>query len=108
MEQLILTKVEGYAVRTTDDERSSSIKGYYKTYHTASKAAEGTGWYGSNGTVEPTELYEDSNGNIYVIKYTGKYTDVAKKEREELIESINSKLTTEELELLKKLGYGNK
>ena len=104
MIQLVLTQVNGYAVRASDDERSSSIKGYYKEYHTASKAAENAGWYGSNGTVEPTQLYEDNEGNIYVIKYAGKYTDVAKKEREELISSINSKLTKEELELLKKLG----
>ena len=51
MEKLKLTKVVAWAVSSSDDERSSSIKGYYKDYNIASVDSKGSGWFGSDGDV---------------------------------------------------------
>lgn len=98
--ELNLKKVSAYAVYSSDDERSGSIKGYYKDYNAASVKAKGSGWYGSDGEVKTVNVWMDEEGKIYDVKPLGKYTDDAEKYRQETMESIKSKLTKEELELL--------
>ena len=100
--KLELTKVDkAYTINSADNEYSSSNKGVYKDYNIASTKAKGSGWYGSNGTVEDvTDLYQDVNGVLYKIKLIGKFTDEEEKYRTDTINSIKSKLTKEELELL--------
>ena len=100
MEQLILTKVKAFAMEASDDERSSSIKGYYKNKNIASIDAKDAGWYGSNGKVIPIDLYEDLEGNVYLLESIGKYKDDDRKYREEAILNIKLKLTPEEQLLL--------
>tara|TARA_R110001592_G_scaffold268269_3_gene534544 strand:- start:50312 stop:50620 length:309 start_codon:yes stop_codon:yes gene_type:complete len=100
MEKLKLTKVVAWAVSSSDDERSSSIKGYYKDYNIASVDSKGSGWFGSDGDVVQAEIYEDEEGNIYTLKSVGKYKDVDRKYREEAMKKIKDKLTPEELKLL--------
>lgn len=100
MDKLNLTKVSAWAVEASLDERRSGIKGYYKDRNIASVDAKGAGWYGSDGEAIPVDLYEDEQGNIYTLKCEGAYKDVDRKYKEEAMESIKAKLTTEELKLL--------
>lgn len=98
--ELILTKTTVYAMRSSDDERSASIKGYYGDYNAATIAAKGAGWYGSDGDVTSVELYTD--GDIFCkVSSVGKLSDVEQKFKEEMVSRIKSKLSKEELEFLK-------
>jgi hypothetical protein len=100
MKQLNLKKVSVYALKASVDELSSKILGYYKDVNIASVDAKGAGWYGSDGNIETVTLYEDEQGNIYNVKYEGKYKDVDREYRTETIEKIKSKLTPKECKLL--------
>lgn len=98
--EIILKKEKAFAVNSSDDGKSSSIKGYFKDYNVASVKSKGSGWYGADGEVKSVDVWADGEGNIYDLKPLGKYTDEAEKYRQETMQSIKSKLTKEELELL--------
>lgn len=100
METLKLNKINAYTVHSSDDEYRSSNKGVYRNYSVAAVRAPKSGWYGSNGTVENIEVWEDENGDLYTLKKIGKFTDEAEKYKEDLMSSIKAKLTTEELALI--------
>ena len=101
MENLNLKKVKAYTVYSSDSEIQSSEKGIYADYDIASKKSTKSGWYGSNGEVrEKDNIYEDENGELYSVKYIGKFTDVEQKHKDKAMASIKNKLTKEELELL--------
>jgi len=100
MEEIKLKKVRAYQVTASDDERSSSVKGYYKDYNIASIDSKKAGWYGSDGEVDSVDLYEDEDGKIYSLKPLGDYKDVARKYREETLAKIKSKLSPEEIDFL--------
>lgn len=99
--ELILKKTKAYSVYASNDDKGfGSIIGYYQDYNIASVKSKGVGFYGADGEVESVEVWQDENGNIYSLKPLGKYTDVAEKYKDETLQSIKSKLTKEELELL--------
>lgn len=51
-----------YYIKTTDNERSSSIKGYYSTLEKAKEALQDeSNWYRPNGTGEIYEITLDTN-----------------------------------------------
>lgn len=100
MEQLNLIKQSVWSIVATVDERSSRSIGYYKNSSIAFNNAKGAGWYGSDGTVELVDVYEDDKGNIYEVKPKGRCVDVAEKAEEEMINVIKSKLSDNELEFL--------
>ena len=98
--ELKLKKVSAYEVIVSTDERSSKTLGYYKDSNIASIDSKKAGWYDLDGEVSSVELYEDENGDIYDVESLGKYKDVEKEYREEILAKIRSKLTTEELKFL--------
>lgn len=100
MDTLTIKKINAYTVHSSDDERTSSDKGVYRSSSIAAVKARKSGWYGSDGTVKNIEVWEDENGNLYKVKAIGKFTDEAEKYRADLIASIKAKLTIEELALL--------
>lgn len=100
MDKLTLTKINAYTINSADSEYRSSNKGVYRDYSVAAVRAPNSGWYGSNGTVENIEVWQDENGELYSVKPLGKFTDEVEKYKEDLISSIKAKLTTEELALI--------
>jgi hypothetical protein len=100
MDKLTLKKIEAYTVHSTDNDRTSSNKGVYRNSSIAAVRAVKAGWYGSDGTVISIEVWEDENGDLYNLKKLGKFTDEAEQYKENLMASIKSKLTTEELTLI--------
>lgn len=80
MSELKLKPVEAYTVYSADSERTSSEKGVYSDYNIASAISIGRGWYGSNGVVQnKKDVYEDENGELYIVNHIGKFTDVGGK-----------------------------
>lgn len=100
MSTLTLKKIDAYTVNSSDDEMRSSDKGVYRNSSVAAVRAVKSGWYGSDGTVKNIEVWEDENGDLYTLKKLGKFTDEAEKYKENLMTSIKSKLTNEEMILL--------
>lgn len=101
MEKLNLTKVTAYTVYSSDSDITSSEKGYYKNYNIASTKCKKVGWFGFDGEVrEKKDVYSDENGELYIVKHVGQFTDVSEKYREDIIAQIKSKLTKEELGIL--------
>ena len=98
---LTLRPIKAYTVLSSDNERSSSKKGIYSSFATASASAKASGWYGSDGTVLDVEAYIDSNGEVYTLNKLGKFTDAIEDFKKTTLDSIKSKLTKEELEFLK-------
>ena len=97
-----LTHVKGFAMISSDNETSHSIKGYYRDHTVASAATQGAGWYGGNGWVEEVDnLYTDGS-RLFVLEPVSN----PEYEKEEAIlkaaqiEKIKSKLTPNEIELL--------
>lgn len=99
MEEMKLIKVTAFKVVASIDERQSGIKGYYKDKRIATQDAKGAGFYGSNGTVTAVNLWTDGT-DIFELNNLGKYTDEDAEYRAKAIDSIKSKLTPEELQLL--------
>ncbi len=101
MAELKLKSIRAFTIYSSDDERRGSEKGIYSRYDIAAAKAVGSGWYGSNGEVkEKDDVYEGEDGELYVVKHVGKFTDVSEKFKEDTIASIKSKLTKEEFALL--------
>jgi len=99
-----LQKIRAFSVNSADNERQSSNKGIYNSFETASKYTKNAGWYGSNGeVVQLPNIYADEEGTLYTVKEIGDFTDVKEVKEKELLESIQSKLTPEELEFAKKV-----
>lgn len=96
---LKLEKLTAFAVNSSDDEWKSSIKGYYRQRSVAEVKAVGSGWYGSNGQVVPVDVYTDGK-ILYRVEIIGMFTDEAAGFHNNLVNSIKSKLTKAELELL--------
>lgn len=100
-EELKLKKVRAYKMSASNDERCSSVRGYYKNFNAASIDSKKAGWYDSDGKVELVDLYEDEEGKLYSTESLGKFKDVEKQYHEETLEKIKSKLTPEEISFLK-------
>jgi hypothetical protein len=101
MTNLSLTKVSAYTVNSADSETTSSDKGLYSDLNIATVKAKGAGWYGSNGEARGLlDIWQDEYGDLYQVTPLGKFTDVAEKYKEDLVNSIKSKLTPEELVLV--------
>jgi len=100
MDKLTLKKINAYTINSADDDFRSSDKGVYRNLSVATERAPKSGWYGSNGTVKNIEVWEDEDGELYSLKPLGKFTDEAEQYKENLMASIKSKLTTEELTLI--------
>lgn len=100
---LNLTLIQAFAVESADDERSSSIKGYYRNKNAACIAAKGSGWYNSDGIVKDVEVWTDRMGNIFVVKDAGKgkFVDDEEDFNKKMFENVKSKLTPEEFMFLK-------
>lgn len=102
-DEITLRKIGAYAVYSSDDERSGSIKGYYTSSAVAEKRAEKSGWYGSDGEVQSVTLHTDGK-NLYEVKCLGQYTDVAESEHKQMLENVLGKLTEDEVKFLIKNG----
>lgn len=100
--ELSLTKVEAWAIHALIDDRRTGTKGYYKDPAIAAIDAVGAGINGEDGTVDPISLYEDTDGDIYYVEQAGngKYKDVQRANKKVVIDSIKTKLTQEELDVL--------
>lgn len=101
MNKLELTPIDAYTVNSADDEYRSSDKGIYRSLAIAEQFSKGSGWYGSDGTVESKEnVFVDPNGILYEVKLIGYFTDEAQQMKKDLMESIKSKLSPEEFEMI--------
>jgi hypothetical protein len=98
--ELHLKKTSGYTVNSSDSEYASSDKGLYRNYNYASTKAKGSGWYGADGEVRDVEVWQDQNGELYSVKHVGKFQDDEEEFRKNVMNSIKSKLTQEELKIL--------
>ena len=98
--KLNLVKKKAWAIKSSDSEASSSIKGYYKDSSLAHIESKGCGWYGSDGEVICVTVYEDEQGKVYSVEDLGKYRDDDEVIKEKTLNSIKEKLTTEELAFL--------
>ena len=101
-DKLELTKITGYILMADNDSGTSyQIKGYYKNENIALVDAKGAGSWGGDGKVEKVELYTDGE-NIYTLQLAGvgKFVDIERDYKDKTINTIKSKLTKEELELL--------
>jgi len=99
-----LEKVNAYTVNISVDEYDCKDTGLYNTHAIATEKAKRAGWYGSDGTVKQLEnIYVDDEGILYSVNKLGMFTDVKEAKDKELLESIQSKLTPEELEFAKKV-----
>jgi len=102
MQELNLKKAKAYTVYSCNYERETTSEGLYKDADVAYEKAKQCTWYRSNAQViELYNIYEDAKGDLYEVKHIGKYTDVEEQRKNELISAIKSKLSKEELELLK-------
>ncbi len=99
-ETLVLTKKRLFALKASDDEWKSSIRGYYVDYGLALIASKGCGWYGSDGEVISVETYMGQDKNVYVVESKGKPVDIDKEYQEDMKKQILSKLTPEEISFL--------
>lgn len=98
---LNLNPIQAFTVNSPDDEYRSSDKGIYRTKEIAQSKCKNAGWYGSAGKVEEKDdIYIDENGTLYEVTKLGGFTDEDIRKKNDLIESIKSKLTQEELALL--------
>lgn len=101
-ENLTLTHIKGYAMSSSDDERSSSIKGYFRDFSAASAASKSAGWFGGDGNVNEVEnLYTDGN-RLFVVEFASD-PEYEKKEKQiiaDRIKIIKKKLDPDEIELL--------
>ena len=103
MSDLNLTVAIAYTVHSSDSEVRSSDKGVYKDISIANKMAIGSGWWGSNGEVKLLEnIFEDEKGRLYQVKFLGYPTNEDEEHKKNLLESIKSKLTDEELNFINK------
>lgn len=97
-DSLNIKKIQAYAVYSSDDERSGSIKGYYTNISVASAKAEKSGWYNSDGEVQSLILHTDGK-YLYEVCRVG-FCNNDEAEKEHMIASIKSKLSKEELKFL--------
>ena len=90
-----------YTIHVPVDERTSKDIGVYKDVSIANKKSFGAGWYGSNGEVRHLEnIFEDDKGILYQVKCLGYPTNESEERKENLLKSIKSKLSEEELDFI--------
>ena len=98
MEELNLKKVKAFTIYSSDNEKTASAKGVYKSFEVASIKAKKSRWYDSDGSVEILNgIYQAKNSELYRVSYIGQFTDVSESLKEEIMKNIKGKLTAEEL-----------
>ena len=101
-EQLILIRAKVHKIVAPDNERESSVHGYFLSSTKAYEFANNCGWFNAPGQVTiPDGMFTDGTDFYHVEKL--KLIDVEEvKERvkQERINKIKAKLTPEEIELL--------
>lgn len=90
MESLNFKPVELFVVR--------GCKGYYRKIENANnKSAQ----LSNREVITKTDLYQDSEGNLYKIKCIGKSVDDDGRVADEILKSIKTNLKPEDIEFLK-------
>lgn len=84
-----------------DDRGGEKFIGYYTEEETANAAAFKAGWWDSDGQVIPVKLMKSPGGNYYSFTDETKYVNVPV-DLESKIDSVIKKLSSAELEFLKK------
>jgi hypothetical protein len=101
--EVTLQRVDAYIVKASTDERGSSvIVGYYSERNVADLSAKGAGWWGQDGEVISKQMLQDSNGNLYSADTVGKFTDLDQRAKQQMLDSIKSKLSPAEWEFYQK------
>jgi hypothetical protein len=99
---LLLFPIQIHKIVAPDNERESSVHGYFLEFYKAFNFAQHCGWYGSPGQITtPDGMFTDGTNFYHIEKL--KLQDVEEeKEQARLarIEQIETKLTPEEIELL--------
>lgn len=98
---ITLTKVSVYGVEASTDEFRSEIVAHYNSIGVAELKTKGVGWWGADGKVRSMILHTDGK-QLYEVRPLGNFSDVEKKEREEMIANLKSKLSPAELEFIAK------
>jgi len=99
-DNLSLSKINAFTINSEDDDKRSSNKGCYKDYNIASINAKNCGWFGSNGSVEKMEVWQDEDELLYTLTPIGHFTDAIESYRNDVIDNIKAKLTDAEIKLL--------
>lgn len=97
---ITLHKITAYALEVSTDERTNEISGYYRKEVNAQLAAKGAGWYGSDGKVYHSDLWQDGLDNIYTLTPIGSLKEDEEPVEENLKAGILAKLSPEEIKFL--------
>lgn len=98
---ILLTPVTAYSNYGSDGYHDHRV-GIYRSLSIAHKdAVEHPNGWGSD-TVKSENFFIDEEGNLYEIFSCGRFKDVEREEKEEILDSIKKKLTDVELEFLTK------
>jgi hypothetical protein len=101
--EVTLQRVDAWLVTASTDERgSSTVVGYYSEPGAATIASRKAGWWGQDGEVISKQMLQDSNGNLYSADTVGKFTDLDQKVKQQMLDSIKSKLSPAEWEFYQK------
>lgn len=99
-----LEKVIAYSLTIPVSETEDKAVGIYNNREIALETGKKAGWYGRDGTVTKLEnIFIDDDGKIYQIKELGWFTELQEAREKQMLESIISKLTPDELEFVKTL-----
>jgi len=99
---LILFPAKVHKIVAPDNERESSVHGYFLSSTEAYKFAKNCGWYSSPGQVTtPEGMFTDGVNYYHVEKLKLKdIEDLKARAKQMRIDQIKAKLTPEEIELL--------
>jgi hypothetical protein len=102
MNKLILTPVKAYTVRASIDDKRDAEQGIYSDFSKASLASIECGVWGEDGKVKDKEnIYSDEEGNAYIVKKFGPFTDVKAEKIAAIKRRLEAILTKEEIEFIK-------
>ena len=101
MGQITLNKISAYELfASNSDSGSGDIIGYYKSSTIAGIDKKGKGYFGSDGKVNPVDLYTDGKSLYKLQLVADGFTDEQREYKKNVMERIKAKLSKDEIDLL--------